>query len=100
MVTAPLPSTSSTPLGVTSAAVSSSMPMPSSAGDCATRASRRPIRLRCSKCWSTSAPGSSPRPALIWVMRCFGVAPLVPKATMWLAMAEAPALVPAMIAPC
>ena len=45
-------------------------------------------------------PGSRPRPALIWVIRCLGVAPLVPKATMWLLMAEAPALVPATITPC
>ena len=74
--------------------------MPSRAGDWATSASRRPIRFRCSKCWSMITPGSRPRPALIWVMRCFGVAPLVPKATMWVLMAEAPALVPATIAPC
>ena len=47
-----------------------------------------------------STPGSSPSPALIWVIRCFGVAPLVPNATMWLAMADAPALVPATTAPC
>ncbi len=100
IVTDPLPSTSRMPFGLTSAAVSSSIPIPSSAGDCATRASSRPNRLRCSKCWSMSTPGRSPRPALICVMRCFGVAPLVPKATMWLAMAEAPALVPATMAPC
>ena len=100
MVTDPLPSTSITPDGLTSAAVSSSTPMPSRAGDCATSASSRPIRFRCSKCWSMITPGSRPRPALIWVMRCFGVVPLVPNATMWLLMAEAPALVPATISPC
>ena len=50
MVTDPLPMTSITPAGLTSAAVSSSMPMPSSAGDWATSASSRPIRFRCSKC--------------------------------------------------
>src|SRR5574338_331938 len=44
-------------------------------------------------------PGSSPSPALIWVMRCLGVAPLVPKATMWVLRAEAPADVPATMAP-
>ena len=46
-----------------------------------------------------STPGSRPRPALIWVIRCLGVAPPVPNATMWLPSAEAPALVPATIAP-
>ena len=43
--------------------------------------------------------GSRPRPALIWVIRCLGVVPLVPNATMWLLIAEAPALVPATIVP-
>ena len=100
MVTDPLPSTSITPDGLTRAAVSSSMPMPSSAGDWATSASSRPMRFRCSKCWSMITPGSSPRPALICVIRCLGVVPLVPKATMWVLMADAPALVPATIAPC
>jgi hypothetical protein len=82
IVTEPFPRTSRMPFGLTSAAVSSSMPRPSRAGDWATRARRRPNRLRCSKCWSMSTPGSRPSPALIWVILCFGVAPLVPKATM------------------
>ena len=60
IVTDPLPSTSRMPFGLTSAAVSSSMPMPSSAGDWATSASSRPNRLRCSKCWSMSTPGQQP----------------------------------------
>ena len=46
-----------------------------------------------------TTPGRSPSPALIWVMRCLGEVPLVPNATMWLLIAEAPALVPAMIVP-
>ena len=50
------------PFGLTSAAVSSSIPMPSSAGDCATSARSRPNRLRCSKCWSMSTPGQQSEP--------------------------------------
>ena len=45
-------------------------------------------------------PGSTPRPAAIWAIRCFGVAPDAPNAIMWLLIAEAPALVPATTAPC
>ncbi len=33
-------------------------------------------------------PGSRPRPAATCAMRCLGVAPLAPKATMWLLMAR------------
>ena len=44
-------------------------------------------------------PGSTPRPAAIWAMRCFGVAPDAPNAIMWLDIALAPALVPATTAP-
>ena len=51
------------------------------------------MRFRCSKCWSMMTPGSRPSPALICVIRCLGVVPLVPKATMWLLIADAPALV-------
>ena len=39
------------------------------------RLSSRPSRFRCWKCWSTMTPGRTPRPAAIWAMRCFGVAP-------------------------
>ena len=35
-------------------------------------------------------PGSTPRPAAIWAMRCFGVAPDAPNAIMWLDIALAP----------
>ena len=52
IVTAPRPMTSSVWSGNTIAAVSSSRPSPSSDGDWATTASRRPSRVRCSKCWS------------------------------------------------
>ena len=47
-----------------------------------------PSRLRCWKCWSTMTPGRMPRPAAIWTMRCLGVPPLAPKATMWLLIAR------------
>jgi hypothetical protein len=62
-------------------------------------ASSRPRRFRASKCWSTMTPGRMPRPAAIWTMRCFGVEPLAPNATMCVLIAEAPALVPAITAP-
>ena len=45
-------------------------------------------------------PGSTPRPAAIWAMRCLGVAPDAPNAIMWLDIADAPADVPATTAPC
>ena len=63
------------------------------------RLSSRPSRFRCWKCWSTMTPGSTPSPAAIWAMRCFGVAPDAPNAIMWLDIALAPALVPATTAP-
>ena len=44
-------------------------------------------------------PGSTPRPAAIWAIRCFGVAPDAPNAIMWLDIADAPADVPATTAP-
>ncbi len=44
-------------------------------------------------------PGRTPRPAAIWAIRCFGVAPEAPKAIMWLLIAHAPADVPATTAP-
>ena len=43
-----------------SAQVSSSIPIPSSDGDCATSARSRPIRPRCSKCWSITMPCDDP----------------------------------------
>ena len=72
---------------------------PSSDGDCATTASSRPSRVRCSKCWSMTTSLSRPRPADICAMRCFGVAPEAPNAIMCSAMALAPAEVPATAAP-
>ena len=42
---------------------------------------------------------SKPRPAATWVIRCFGVAPPTPKATMCEDWMLAPALVPAMTTP-
>ena len=42
---------------------------------------------------------SSPSPAATWVIRCLGVAPPEPKATMWLDWMLAPAEVPATTAP-
>ena len=74
-VTAPRPTTSSRAPSTITAAVSSSIPTPSRAGDWATRESSRPYRLRCSKCWSTIAPRSSPRPADSWLIRCRGRRP-------------------------
>ena len=35
-------------------------------------------------------PGSTPRPAAIWAIRCLGVAPLAPNAIMWLDIALRP----------
>ena len=63
-------------------------------------ASSRPSRFRCWKCWSTMTPGRMPRPAAIWTIRCLGVPPLAPNATMWVLIADAPALVPATTEPC
>ena len=45
-------------------------------------------------------PGRTPRPAAIWAIRSLGVAPDAPNAIMWLLIAEAPAEVPAITAPC
>ena len=99
IVTLRRPMISMTWSGPTTPAVSSSMPMPSRAGFWAMIESRRPSRLRCWKCWSTMTSGRTPRPAASWAMRCRGDAPLAPKATMWVLIAEAPALVPAITAP-
>ena len=74
--------------GPTTPAVSSSTPSPSSYGFWAMSASSRPSRFRCWKCWSMITLGSIPRPAAIWAMRCLGVAPLAPNATMWLLIAR------------
>ena len=78
----PRPMTSITPSGPTTPAVSSSTPRPSSDGFWAISDSSRPSRFRCWKCWSTMTPGSIPRPAAIWAIRCFGVAPDAPNAIM------------------
>ena len=99
MVTAPRPMTSRVWSGWMIAAVSSSRPSPISDGDCATAASRRPSRVRCSKCWSMTTPRTIPRPADICAIRCFGVAPDAPNAIMCVATALAPADVPAITAP-
>ena len=61
--------------------------------------SSRPSRFRCWKCWSTITPGSSPRPAAICAIRCFGVAPDAPNAIMCDDTADAPADVPATTEP-
>ena len=86
--------------GPTTPAVSSSTPSPSRLGFWAIRLSSRPSRFRCWKCWSMMTPGSTPRPAAIWAIRCLGVAPDAPNAIMWLDIADAPADVPATTAPC
>ena len=75
IVTAPRPITSSVWSAWTIAHVSSSSPMPRSDGDCATTASSRPIRPRCSKCWSITTPCRIPSPADSCAIRFFGRRP-------------------------
>ena len=99
IVMLPRPITSMTWSAPTTPAVSSSTPRPSRLGFWAIRLSSRPSRLRCWKCWSMITPGSTPRPAAIWAIRCLGVAPDAPNAIMWLLIADAPADVPAITAP-
>ncbi len=63
-------------------------------GDWAIAASSRPSRVRCSKCWSTIVPSTSPSPAAVCTWPCRGVAPGWPNAIMCEASALAPAEVP------
>ncbi len=81
------------------AAVSSSMPMPSRLGDWATHMSSRPYRLRWVKCWSMTQPSTRPSPEASWVIRCLGVAPPLPNATMCDDWKLAPADVPPIVTP-
>ena len=98
-MTAPRPITWIVWSACTIAHVSSSSPMPSRDGEPATIASSRPMRPRCSKCWSITSPWRMPRPAESCAMRFLGVEPDRPNATMCEAMALAPADVPASTAP-
>ena len=81
------------------AEVSSSRPRPIRDGDWATTDSKRPNRVRCSKCWSTTTFARMPRPAEICAILCLGEAPEAPKAIMCVLTALAPAEVPAITAP-
>ena len=93
-MTAPRPTTSSRVPSRTTAAVSSSIPMPSSDGDWATSDSSRPYRLRCSKCWSITTPRQQAEAGGQLTHPLLRGGAAAPKAIMWSARMLAPAEVP------